>query len=106
MEALERKYSDYLGDNAKPNISICFDSTVDGDDADTSGYNYNTLEPKLLKENSLADFNNLLGKDFASEDALRRYMKNNKTECALAIFSSDQKIKYPEYILKAVRDEQ
>lgn len=106
VEALERKYSDYLGDNAKPNISICFDSTVDGDDTDTSGYNYNTLEPKLLKENGRADFNNLLGKDFASEDALRRYMKNNKTECALAIFSSDQKIKYPEYILKAVRDEQ
>lgn len=106
VEALKRKYVDYLDDKAKPNISICFDSTVDRNDADTSGYNYNTLEPKLLKENSLTDFNDLLGKDFASEDDLRRYMKNNKTECALAIFSSDQKIKYPEYILKAVRDEQ
>lgn len=100
--ALKRKYSDYLGDNAKPYINICFDSTVDGDDAD---YNYNTLEPKLLKENGLATFNELLGKDFASEDVLRRYMKNHKTECALAIFGSEQKIKYPEYILKAVRDE-
>ena len=106
VDALERKYSDYLGDKAKPNISICFDSTVDHNDADTSGYNYNTLEPKLLKENSLDILNKLFGKNYASEDDLRRYMKNHKTECALAIFSSEQKINYPEYIMKAVRDEQ
>jgi putative ATP-dependent endonuclease of the OLD family len=29
-------------------------------------------------------------------------MKNNKTECALAIFSSETKIDYPKYILDAI----
>lgn len=96
----------YLGEKAKPSISICFDETVDQNDEDTSGFNYNTLEPKLLKVNSLDTFNSLFGKSFASENELRQFMKNNKTECALAIFGSEQKINYPEYIVRAVKDEQ
>lgn len=32
-------------------------------------------------------------------------MKNNKAVCALAIFESEKRINYPEYIMKAVRDE-
>lgn len=106
VDALKKKYSDYLGDNAKPTISICFDETVDRNEEDTSGYNYNTLEPKLLKANSLDSFNSLFEKNYSSDDELRRYMKNNKTECALTIFCADQKINYPEYIIKAVKDEQ
>ena len=105
VDALKTKYCDYLGNNTKPNISICFDTVVDVNDEDTSGFNYNTLEPKLLKENSLDAFNTLFGKKYDSEDKMRHYMRNNKTECALGIFCSDQKINYPEYILKAVRDE-
>lgn len=106
VDALKRKFKNYLGDNAKPTISICFDETVDQNEEDTSGFNYNTLEPKLLKANSLEMFNSLLEKKFDSEDDLRSYMKNHKTDCALAIFSSTQKINYPEYIKKAVKDEQ
>ncbi len=105
IEALQKKYENYLGKNAKPNIKICFDEIVDKNDSDTSGYNYNTLEPKLLKMNSLTLFNEIFGKTYASESGLRKYMKNNKTECALAIFNSPKKINYPDYIKKAVKDE-
>ena len=106
IDALTKKYSNYLGKHAKPTINICFDETVDDYEEDNSGYNHNTLEPKLLKVNSLQSFNMLLGKNYSSESELLKYMKNNKTECALAIFSFKQKINYPEYILKAVKDEQ
>lgn len=106
VDALKKKYSNYLGKKAKPSISICFDETVDQNEEDASGFNYNTLEPKLLKANSLDTFNSLFGKSFASVNELRQFMKNNKTECALAIFSSKQKINYPEYIVRAVKDEQ
>lgn len=105
VDALKKKYSDYLGDKAKPTIKICFDATVDKYENDTSGFNYNTLEPKLLKANSLDAFNALFNKKYTSEDTLRQYMKNNKTECALEIFSSLQRINYPEYIIRAVKDE-
>ena len=54
VEALRDKYQAYLGPNKKASIEICFDEIVDGSDAyDRNEYNYNTLEPKLLKENSL-----------------------------------------------------
>lgn len=105
IDALQKKYADYLGDKAKPNISICFDETVDKNDADISDFNYNTLEPKLLKANSLQLFNTIFGKKYATEDDLRKYMKEHKTECALSIFNSKQKINYPDYIIRAVKDE-
>ena len=105
IDALQKKYADYLGDKAKPNISICFDETVDKNEADTSDYNYNTLEPKLLKANNLQLFNAIFGKKYATEDDLRKYMKEHKTECALSIFNSKQKINYPDYITRAVKDE-
>lgn len=103
--ALQKKYADYLGENVKPNISICFDEMVDKNDADTSDFNYNTLEPKLLKANNLQLFNTIFGKKYATEDDLRKYMKGHKTECALSIFNSMQKINYPDYITRAVKDE-
>lgn len=105
VEALKKKYNEYLGENTKPNIKICFDHIVDPSDEHNPKYNNNTLEPKLLKANSLDTFNTILGKDYASEDELKRYMKNNKTECALAIFTSEERINYPEYITEAIKDE-
>ena len=105
LDALQKKYADYLGENAKSNISICFDETVDKNEADTSDYNYNTLEPKLLKANNLQLLNAIFGKKHATEDDLRKYMKDHKTECALSIFNSTQKINYPDYITRAVKDE-
>lgn len=106
VEALKKKYENYLGENEKQGIRICFDETVDGIDADDNDkYNYNTLEPKLLKMNSLELFNEIFGTEYNSEAQLRKYMKNSKTECALAIFNSEKRINYPEYILKAISDE-
>lgn len=108
VDRVKKKYKDYLGENAKKNIKICIDMEVDsGGDLKVDGkpYNYNTLEPKLLKANSLQLFNEVFKKRYQNEDDLRKYMKNNKAVCALAIFESEKRINYPEYIMKAVRDE-
>lgn len=101
IEALKRKYSDYLGDNAKDHIKICFDETVDH--GEMNGFNYNTLEPKLLKANDVQKFNTIFGTQYTEVNDLHKYMKSNKTECALKIFESDSPIAFPEYILEAIR---
>ena len=95
--AIRQKYADYW-DN--PKINICCDSIVDTSPATIDGkeYNCNTLEPKLLKENSRETLSTIFGKSFSSDDELRVYMKAHKTECALAIFESSTSINYPQYI--------
>ena len=106
VDALKKKYENYIGSKKKPTIDICFDENIDGkDENDRDVYNYNTLEPKLLKANSLELFNEIFGTKHSTDKQLRKYMKNSKTECALAIFNSSKCINYPEYILKAIRDE-
>lgn len=106
IEALEQKYSNYLGTNKKDYIEICYDKTIDSGDLriGETPYNYNTLEPKIIKANGsdLALFNELFGTKYTEIDELRKYMKYHKTECALAVFGSDKDIKFPEYILEAV----
>ena len=84
IEAVNKKYENYSGVNLKPNIKICFDSTVETGDLKIGNkpYNYNTLEPKILKSNDLAKLNTIFGTSHATEDDLRKYMKSNKTECA------------------------
>lgn len=107
VDALKNKYKEYLGNKRRDNIKICFDEVIDGSDAtDNDKYNYNTLEPKMLKENSLDLFNQIFGTDYSTERDMRLYMKRNKTECALAIFNSKEKVKYPQYIMKAITNEQ
>ena len=104
IESLKKKYKEYLGDNAKSNIKICFESTVDtgtlkiGD----KPFNYNTLEPKLLKANTLTVLNKIFGTEYKEVDDFHKFMRNNKTECALKIFQADEKITYPHYILDAI----
>lgn len=104
--ALKTKYSDYLGDNKQPNINICYDETVDTGTLKIGekNYNYNTLEPKLLKANSLNLFNSIFGTQYSNEDDLRKYMKHNKTECAMAIFNTSEPIVFPDYIMEAISD--
>lgn len=98
--AIKKKYKDYIDTNAKEYISICYDDAVDVGSID--GFNYNTLEPKLLKENGLIQMNNILGTTFTSEDDLRVYMKANKTDCALKVFDYSGEIKFPDYLVKAI----
>lgn len=100
VDALKKKYKDYIGVNAKPNISICYDDVIDSGALDD--FNYNTLEPKLLKANGLSLINKVLETNFTSEDELRRYMKAHKTESALKVFDYTGEIKFPDYLIKAI----
>ncbi|WP_079913016.1 ATP-dependent endonuclease [Paenibacillus sp. 32352] len=105
VEAVNRKYSDYLGDSAKEGIKICFDPIVDEGNLviGKSPFNYNTLEPKLLKVNELSKFNIIFGTEYADVDEMHRYMKSHKTECALKIFETAESVVFPEYISEAIR---
>jgi putative ATP-dependent endonuclease of the OLD family len=104
IEALENKYENYLGDRVKENIKICYDTVITTGTLSSEGskFNYNTLEPNLLKENSLEKFNKIFGTNYADPDGLRIYMKSNKTECALKIFETQEDIKFPKYILDSL----
>ena len=104
VDALKSKYEEYLGDNAKSFIQINFDSVVDSGNLEIGDkkFNYNTLEPKLLKANDLSKLNTVFGKSFSDEDDMHRYMKSHKTECALKIFDTAEEVKFPEYILNAI----
>ena len=44
----------------------------------------------------------LLGKAFADEVALLKYMKGHKTDTALAIFNSPHSIRFPDYVQRAI----
>lgn len=90
IAALREKYKDYWHYRK---IKICYDKDE----------SYKTLEPQLLKANSLSTMNGVLGTTHATDQELLNYMKNNKTDCALRILSSNQKINYPEYIEDAVK---
>lgn len=107
INALKKKYSNYLGGNAKPHIKICYDSVVDTGDLyiGKNPYNYNTLEPKILKANgnNVALFNSIFGTNYTDADDLRKYMKHHKTECALALFDTDKTVVFPEYIMEAIK---
>lgn len=87
VAAVQKKYSDFIGANAKTYIKICFDSTVDSGTlligSKNKPFNYNTLEPKFLKENGRNKVNSVLGTAFTNDDDLHKHMKANKTECAL-----------------------
>jgi hypothetical protein len=62
-----------------------------------------TLEPQLLKANSLAKINAIIGRSETSDESLLAYMKDNKTECALRFFESSENWNAPEYIKRALR---
>ena len=107
---LEEKYSNYIKGNKKDNIVICYDNNIDNGPLESSDkkFNYNTLEPKILKENN-NDFN-LFNKIFKTNhktlEDMHIYMRNNKTKCALDIFDTDINLKFPKYILDAINDEE
>lgn len=106
VAALKKKYANYLDAKEKDFIKIYFDKTEDAGGLiigkNKRPFNYNTLEPKLLKSNSLAKLNAILGTIYQNEDDLHRYMKENKTECALRIFDTEEDITFPQYIIDAV----
>lgn len=100
VDALKKKYENYIGANTKPGIQICFDKSVDI--GTIAGYNYNTLEPKLLKANDRVKLNKVLGTSHASDEELLKFMRANKTDCALKIFDTAEALTFPQYILDAI----
>jgi len=91
VDSLKNKYKDYLDGKVK-NIKICYD-----DDEE-----YPTLEPQLLKANSLEVLNTVLNKSFKDDAELLSYMGKNKTDCALTVFNSAADLTFPEYINNAI----
>jgi putative ATP-dependent endonuclease of the OLD family len=87
VEKLKARYADYL-------TQIYYDKDEVA----------HTLEPQLLKANSLATLNAVLAKTFDSDGSLLDFMNNNKTDCALAIFASATKIDYPQYIQDVIQE--
>lgn len=102
---LNYKYQQYEEDS-NFNFIACYDQVIDEGELEIGSsnrkFNYNTLEPKLLKQNNLELFNDIFDTEFDEIDRMHIYMYNNKTDCALSIFNSDKKIDYPEYIMNAI----
>lgn len=98
---IDKKYSEYA---SEPCIKVFYDPNIDSGAliVKNKPYNYNTLEPKLLKVNGLDAFNKLLGTTHKSEDDMRKYMQGHKTDLALSIFSSKSSVVIPTYITDAI----
>lgn len=62
-----------------------------------------TLEPQLRAANGRGLLNRILGTNFATDDDLDDHMKDNKTTCALALFSTTEQLTMPDYISNAVQ---
>jgi putative ATP-dependent endonuclease of OLD family len=104
LDAINKKYKDYINANSNGLIKICFDDTVDT--GSLSDFNYNTLEPKLVKANGTTKLNAIFGTSYQNDEDLHKYMKNNKTECALRIFETLEQVVFPQYILEAIKQDE
>ncbi|MCC9265902.1 AAA family ATPase [Bacillus velezensis] len=106
IKALERKYDNYIKKKKKDYVYISYEENEFNGSLKIgkNDYNYNTLEPAIIRCNTLDKLNSILETDFKTEDELRVYMKRNKTECALKIFQTTQAIEFPAYILKALEE--
>lgn len=103
LTAIKDKYKNYEGIE---NISINYDKKVfNHDDTEISKEkvpNLNTLEPALLRANSLVVLNKVLGTDYENSEDLLHFMIKNKTDVAWKIFKSKDCINYPGYIMDAI----
>lgn len=99
IASIEDNDGDYLSIKNKTQVLFYDEGQYTGG---LDGFNYNTLEPCLLRANSLNLLNQILGKDSKTDDEILGYMNKNKTLCALKIFDSEQEITAPPYIAKAI----
>lgn len=88
-------------------IKFCFENEINSFSDETmkklgEKFNINTLEPYLLSCNDAGILAEIFEVDMTDTVDLLKYMKAHKTDCALKIYSCDQKIKYPRYILDAL----
>ena len=100
-DGLEKKYAEFPESET---VRICYEAEVHSGDLKIGDkpFNYNTLEPSLLRENGRDVLSGIFGVPAADDEVLYRYMRTHKTESALAIFQSKTKIAYPEYIKRAI----
>lgn len=102
-ELLKIKYGKY---STHTNIKAFFEETsrnLPNDLIPVLGekFNYNTLEPLILKENGESTLNSIFGTSHNTANLLL-FMKENKTDCALKIFLHTGSLKFPNYIQQAI----
>jgi len=61
-----------------------------------------TMEPQIVACNSLKFLNKIFGTLHKDQESLKKYMENNKTECALKIFEAKEDIKFPQYVTDSI----
>ena len=91
VAALRAKYTEYMTRN-DATLRILYDE----DEA------CGTLEPQLLKANSLEALNTILGTHFVTDSDLLAHMTKNKTDCALRMFEAEEEWSTPGYIADAI----
>ena len=114
ITALKKRYADYTNSSSPQGASNIF-LAFNNEDASKkfsnetkaglgNSFNYNTLEPILLLSLGCKKLRSILGKPDMTESQLLKYIHNNKTQCTLEIFKSDdvELNDMPNYILNAV----
>lgn len=81
---ITEKYKDYISDNVK-----VFSNTVD---------QQHTLEPSFAACNDEQELKKILCPDYDGGKNISEWMKANKSEWALKIFSEDNNFAFPQYI--------
>ena len=101
IAALDKKYEEF---KSSQNIHIFYDTYIDNrDNINGNKFNFNTLEPVILRCNSKELLNRIFHKNYCTDEELLKYMKTNKVDCALLIFKSDDSgFVFPEYIIEAI----
>lgn len=99
--ALKKKYQQFEDCGT---IRLCYDTQIDErTEIDGKAFNFNTLEPIILRNNSLSIINSILGKNYTTPEELLKYMKSHKVDCALCLFDYNGKdFVFPQYIKDAV----
>lgn len=64
--------------------------------------NYNTLESEIYESAGAEILSKILQKTIDNRDGMLKYMEGHKTDVALAIFDSTERIRYPDYIVRAI----
>lgn len=110
IDALKKKYELYIDDNEKSYIKILYDKTTHKNQGSLKSknggdFNYDTLEPCMVRANSLDILNKILDRSDKTDDDLIKYMVSHKTECALKIFDTTEKINFPDYIEDAINEQ-
>lgn len=111
IESIKKKYEPYLNDDftqKKESITIHFPHSTNDRKAfiglaSDVEINLNTLESELYLANEEATLRKILKLD-KHKGHILIWMLKNKTECALRIFESEERITYPEYIMDALSE--